>query len=288
MFAEGLRYLRRLHRTAYLGLAAALPALLFGWLYYYECTNPRPLETHLTRAELTFGDLFRYHGRPTPLRPDLVFLGIDNASLSLDSLWPEEIAASPALKLISDAKGAWNWSREVYALVLERLVNAGARVVLFDLTMPKPNTGDDAFRAALDRDRDHVVIAWEIGESANQANVSHSANELTNFLPSSTLIAHPAGDPRVGYATYQPDADGIVRQMSFAVTQQALEGLAARSTDTIYWSFVAQALRQMGRADLIPAQIRPRLFRYTDLPHGKGYAPRSLYEIFVADLWKQN
>ena len=89
----------------------------------------------------------------------MVFLGLDDATLKLDGLWPDEIAASPALKLISQGKGAWNWAREVFALLLERLVAAGARLVIFDTVFPASNEGDAAFRAALDRHRDHVIIA---------------------------------------------------------------------------------------------------------------------------------
>ena len=281
MFAESLRLVRRLHRTTYLGLAAALPSLLLGWLYHNECTADNPFETRLTRWELAMGDNLRRNGRPAALRPDIVFLGIDNATLKLDGLWPEDIAASRALQLISDTKdaGAWHWSREVDALILERLANAGAKVVLFDLVMPQPDAGDAAFRQALDRYRDRVVLGseFEFGDNANAISE-----------PSSTLIADPKNDPRVGYTTYVADQDGVIRQMSFATTQEALQHRTQHATDTVYWSIVAQALRQSGRGDLIPRQPRPRLFRYTDLPHGQGYEPRSLCDIFVDPIWKQN
>jgi adenylate cyclase len=278
MFAQGLRYLRRLHRTAYLGLAAGLPVLLFGGAYRYEFSVAEPRETLLTHAELAFGDFLRVHGRSTPLRPEIVFLGIDDTSLSLDNLWPEDIAASPALQLINQTKGTWSsWSREVQALTLKRLVDAGAKVVMFDQLFQGANAGDEAFRRALDRYRDHVVIASEINDPGDV---------LTIVEPSATLITEPQHDPRVGYASFGPDIDGITRQISFAVTAEALKGLAARSTDTVYHSLVAQTLRQLGRADLIPAG--PRLFRYTDLTHGHGYEPHSLSDIFVDPLWKSN
>jgi adenylate cyclase len=279
MFAKALRYLRRLHRTAYLGLGAVLPVLLFGGVFYYEHSSADPWETQLTRAEFAANDFLFTHGRPAALRPDIVFLGVDNASLNLDNLWPEDIAASPALQLISDAKGAWNWSREVDALVLDRLVDAGAKLVVFDLVFPKPNAGDDAFRAALDRHRGHVVIGSEI---------DRSDEEVTMGEPSSTLIADPAHDPRVGYVTYQPEPDGIIRQTSFAVTAEALLGRVPRATDTVYHSLVAQSLRQLGRGTLIPADLRARFFRYTALNRGQDYPPHSLAEIFVDPIWKQN
>jgi adenylate cyclase len=279
MFAQGLRSLRRLHRTAYLGVGAALPVLFFGGIYDYEHNARKPWENQLKRAEFAASDFLFTHGRPAALRPDIVFLGVDNASLNLDSLWPEDIAASPALQLISNAKGAWNWSREVDALVLDRLVNAGAKLVVFDLVFPKPNVGDASFRAALDRHRGHVVIGSEI----DQSDV-----EVTMAEPTSTLVADPAHDPRVGYVTYQPEPDGIIRQTSFAVSAEALLGRAPRPTDTVYYSLVAQSLRQLGRADLIPANLRPRFFRYTALNRGQDYPPHSLAEIFVDPIWKQN
>ena len=49
------------------------------------------------------------------------------------------------------------WSREVWALLLDRLFAAGARVVMFDMIFSPPNDGDPAFHAALDRYRDKVV-----------------------------------------------------------------------------------------------------------------------------------
>jgi adenylate cyclase len=277
MFAQGLRYLRRLHRTAYLGLAAGLPVLLFGAVYRYEYFATKPRETVLMHVELAFGDFLRNHGRHTPVRPDIVFLGIDNTSLKLDNLWPEDIAASPALQLISQAKEGFNWSREVDALILDRLVQAGAKAVMFDQLFQTQNVGDRSFRAALDRHRDAVVIASEFDDAGQ---------ELTIDEPCSTLIPEPTQDPRVGYASFGPDIDGVVRQVSFAVTAESLMGRAARATDTVYHSMVAQTLREIGRADLLSTV--PRLFRYTDLAHGQGYEPHSLSDIFVDALWKAN
>ncbi len=56
----------------------------------------------------------------------------------------------------------------------------------------------------------------------------------------------------------------------------------------MYDSEVASALRQLGRADLIPAGRQPRLFRYTDLVHGVDYPVHPLWEIFSDTLWKHN
>ena len=46
--------------------------------------------------------------------------------------------------------------------LLDRLFGAGARLVMFDMVFNNPNDGDPAFRAALDRYRDRVIIAMNV------------------------------------------------------------------------------------------------------------------------------
>ncbi len=287
MFASTLRWLReRIRRPAGLALAALVPTVLLLALYWYENAAHAPWEILLQRGETTVGDLLRKHGRHTALRDDLVFIGVDDASLSLDGLWPEEIEASPALKLIREAKGAWNWSREVHALLLDRLADAGARLVIFDMVFPNPNAGDEAFRAALDRHRDRVVVASQFvnGQHRNAYQP-----------PATTLLADPLHDPRVGYASYLPDFDNVIRRLSFARTQASFSGNAARVGDEEYPSLLAASLRQLGRADLIPADKRDRMFRFTDLrpdprtyQRRADYPPHPLWEVFSDATWKQN
>ena len=52
----------------------------------------------------------------------------------------------------------WPWPRSVYAHILDRLMGAGAKVVVFDLLFPTPSEDDAVFQAALDRYADRVVI----------------------------------------------------------------------------------------------------------------------------------
>ena len=280
MLTSLLRWLRGwLRRPAGLGLAAAVPTLLIGWLYWYEVSSPHPWEYLLRRGEMTTDGLLRKHGRPAALRSDMVFLGLDDATLKLDGLWPEEIEASPALRLISQGTGAWYWSREVYALLLDRLMAAGARLVIFDIVFTKPGEGDGAFRAALNRYSNRVVLASQIVPAPQGATFQQ---------PAATLFANPARDPRVGYASYLPDFDDIIRELSFHTSQETYNGRASQPGDLVYSSMVARALDQIGRSDLIPADGHPRLFRYTDIWHSVNYPPRPLWEVFSDATWKQN
>src|SRR5215469_14509235 len=109
------------------------------------------------RGEQSFEDLLRREGRKTPAPPDFVFLGIDQSTLQLPPLTPEELASSRGLQLLSERP--YPWSRELWALLLDRLFAAGARVVMFDLLFNPPNDGDQVFHAALDRYRDKVVLS---------------------------------------------------------------------------------------------------------------------------------
>ncbi len=239
---------------------------------------------------MTAGNYLRKHGRAAGLRPDLVFLGVDDATMKLDGLWPEEIEASRALTLISQSKGYAYWSREIQAMILDRLANAGARLVIFDMVFPNPTTGDEALRAALDRHRSRVVI----GASFVHTEVVGTDGTQTGFHddtwegPASTLIDAPANDPRVGYVNYIGDIDGAIRTHLFRTTQSAYNDRLPRAGEPTYESEVTHALRQLGWSDFIPAGTDPRLFRYSDLGHGVNYPARPLWEIFSDPLWKQN
>ena len=218
-------------------------------------------------------------GRKATPRTDVTFLGIDDASLSLDGLWPEEIDASPALRLMHEGRGAWNWSREVQALLLDRLTAAGAKLVIFDLVFSNPNTGDEAFHAALDRHRDHVVIASQIVGKPPRASFQQ---------PTDTLIVDAPHDPRVGLASYVPDFDGVIREVPFLTTKEAFNYHQPQPGDVVYPSLVASALRQLGRADLIPAGGQTRRFRFVDPYNSSAYFPHPLWEVFSAETWKRN
>ncbi len=206
-----------------------------------------------------------------------MFLGIDDASLRLDGLWPEEIAASPALKMMSEGKGPLNFSREVYALLLDRLMTAGARVVVFDMIFPNPGSGDEAFRAALDRYRGRVVVGAQFVQTANGESWQG---------PSGTLIVDAEHDPRVGYTTYRPDLDGAIRTLLFRTTSAAYNNRPSQPGDPVYDSLAASALRQLGHEDLIPPGEQPQLFRYT--VDGWNYPTHPFWEIFSDSTWEHN
>ncbi len=85
------------------------------------------------RGEQSFEDLLRREGRKTPTRADFVLLGIDQSTLEMPPLSPEELVDNRAFQLMTERP--FPWSREVWAILLDKLFAAGARLVMFDLDL---------------------------------------------------------------------------------------------------------------------------------------------------------
>jgi adenylate cyclase len=228
------------------------------------------------RGEQSFEDLLRREGRKTTPPGDFVFLGIDQSTLQLPPLSSEELASNRALQLISERP--YPWSREVWALLLDRLFAAGARLVVFDLLFNPPNDGDPAFHAALDRYRDRVVVG-------SNFDMENGAQEIT---PNKTLIPPPQmRDDRVGFVNFFPDSiDGITRAATYRVTRRQLVGMPAYAGEEVYESLAARALTKIGRANDVPNDLGVgHMIRFT-VPG--AFEPRPLYEVFDPKLWKAN
>jgi len=227
------------------------------------------------RGEQSFEDLLRREGRKTTPPRDFAFLGIDQSTLQLPPLTPEEVAGSRGLQLLSERP--YPWSREVWALLLDKLFAAGARVVMFDLLFNPPNEGDPTFHAALDRYRDKVAVS---------ANFDFQ-NGAQAIAPNDTLIPPPQlQDSRVGFVNFWPDAiDGKTRAATYRVTNRQLAGLAPQAGDEIYESLAARALTEIGHANDVPDDFRGHMMRFTP---PDAFQPRPLYEVFDRKLWHAN
>ncbi len=228
-------------------------------------------------GEQSFEDLLRREGRKTPAPNNFVFLGIDQSTLQLPPLTPEELANSRAFQLMTARP--FPWSREVWALLLDRLFGAGARLVIFDLVFNPPNDGDPAFHAALDRYHDKVVL----GANFDMQN----ADQPQEVTPNNTLIPPPQLlDDRVGFVNFWGDPiDGKVRAVAYRVTDRQLAGLPPHPTEEIYESLSARALTKMGHRSDVPNDFRGHMIRFTALD---AFEPRPLYEVFDPKFWHAN
>src|SRR5437867_674324 len=196
------------------------------------------------RGEQSFEDLLRKEGRKTAAPRDFVFLGLDQSTLQMPPLSAEEVAGNRAFQLMTERP--FPWSREVYALLLDRLFGAGARLVIFDLMFNPPNDGDPAFHAALERYHGKVVLGANFDlENATKPQV---------VTPNAMLIPPPQiEDDRVGFVNFWPDPiDEKIRAVTYRVTDRQLAGLPPHPSEEIYESLSTRALTKIGHGSDVP------------------------------------
>jgi adenylate cyclase len=260
------------HRLLILG---AISLFFTGLVLLLHLAVDLPFVSAVWSGEKRFEDFLQREGRRTAARDDFVFLGIDQSTLQLPPLTPEELAGNRALRLISGRP--FPWSREVWAILLDRLFASGARLVIFDLVFNPPNEGDPAFRAALDRHRGKVVLG---------ANFD-SARAMQAVVPNDGLIAPPQmQDRRVGYVNFFPDPlDQRVRALAYTMTDRQLAGLPPDPSEELFHSFAARGLEQLGRSSDVPRDHAAHLIRFSS---DAAYPPRPLYEVFDPKFWHAN
>ncbi|HWY41083.1 MAG TPA: adenylate/guanylate cyclase domain-containing protein [Chthoniobacterales bacterium] len=265
------------HRLLILSLIAIFWTGLIALAHFFPNA---PFLSSIWSGQRSFADVLRHEGRKTKTHSDFVFLGIDQASLSLKAEG-EDWSNNRPLQLMSEH--AYPWSRELWGLLLDRLFQAGARLVMFDIVFDKPKEGDDVFRAALDRYRDKVVI----GANFDLSHLRDQGDLIVNVPPSSTLISSPQmKDDRVGCVIIFPDPlDSRIRSVSYRFTELQLRGYPPAPDEEPYEALSTRALRKLGRADDIPADLQGHLLRFGEV---NAYPPRPLWEVFDPKSWKAN
>lgn len=248
-----------------------------------DFTAPR----YYAQIESDFRDAVTRSGRTAAANPDLLFLAIDSNSVTLDetldlhglfSSSSTDPASHRALEIMS--KG-WPWNREIYAMTLERLIRAGAKVVAFDCLFPNPAPGDDAFRAALEHFNAQTVIGSNF---VSPDNVERSSQIPSSYEPpAETLIPRTATpDERVGFTNFFADENKVVRGAQYRVAFR--EGANPIAT---YLSLSAQVVSKAGHPELVPNDFAEHLIRFTG-PRQSAFHPHSLFEIFVPEYWEHN
>ena len=257
------------HRLLILG---AICAFWTGLTLLLHFTPDVPFFSAVWSGEQRFEDFLQSEGRKTPTRDDLVFLGIDQTTLQLPPFQPEELANNRAFQLMTARP--FPWSREVWALLLDRLFSAGARLVMFDLVFNPPNDGDPQFAAALERYRGKVVLA---------ANFD-ATNNMQAVVPNEVLIpGQPLADQRVGYVNFFPDPlDHKTRSIYYSLTERQLADQAPQPGEEVFYALSARALQQIGHGADVPRDHRARLIRSSA---NEAYPPLPLYEVFDPKFW---
>jgi signal transduction histidine kinase len=266
-------------------VAFLLAALCSGAAIVLELVRP----VYFRQSESAVRDAIMRSGRMAQPNPDLIFLAIDNDSITLDptldleNLFPSTTTAAPesrrALELMANG---WPWSREVYALIFDRLINAGAKVVALDCFFAEPGHGDDAFRTALDRFHDRVVIGSNFVTSVD-VDLTHPLPSRYD-LPSRSIIAPgDTPDDRIGFTNFFADEGRVVRAAQYCIAFRE----SGRATAATYLSLGARMAEKAGAAAKTPNDFAEHLIRFTG-PPGVGFRAHPIFEIFVPEYWENN
>lgn len=159
--------------------------------------------TALNQLNLRFAGLVQeWRGKRTA--PDqVVIVAIDD--FSLQQADNADLSTDPLLKSLTQ----WPWPRQVHGRVLERLFEAGADVVGFDVLFEAPSShgpkDDQVFADALKRHQQHVVL----GTQALTTRGPVAGVSLLDIAPSLSKMS-----PVVhrGLLNGEPDPDGVIRR----------------------------------------------------------------------------
>jgi len=257
-----------------LGAICLFSAVFWGlsWLFSDYCSNPEVVQP-LLKAEWYSDELRMELGTPAPKCDNLVFLGIDQLNYSDSAVFSAgELSESEPLRLMCQD---FPWSRKVWAEAVNRLSDAGAKVIILDLLFFSPGKGDAELAAAVQAHADKVVLA------ANISDISLKNFKKTTIAWPSESIRPPDPQQRVqvGLANFWPDIDQKIRravyQADFAVSAQPM------------LSLTGQALALAGQKKLIPPANISHRFRFAG-PAGELYKPHPIYEIFLPSYWHDN
>lgn len=243
----------------------------------------------------TTGDKALYNpGTPPPL-DDLVFLGIDEDSLTLQGLSDELIASDENLTLMGNR---FPWDRRVYANALDKLFAAGARLVIIDLVFSEPSEpeADEEFARALQKYADKTVIASVLTPTGVEAGDGFSLLEPYAIF----VDLDPA--PYIGYVNFRPDQnDGLVREAHYSTTLSEENGYSPISGEPRLNSLAGVVVEALGKSQL-PPKAYIRFIMEEDAPVTKAdgttimigsenkatriFSPIPMRSIFIQDDWE--
>ncbi len=246
------------------GWAVLLTAMEFSLAYSSVIVQPMVLQ------ELwTVNGRFRVRG-PTPPPPQIILVLIDEDSMG--ALFDEEEkAAEPELALLDK----WPFHRSAYALVLDRLFSAGAKVVGMDLFFPSKGEGDDSLKEAIRKYRDRIVIG---------SNFDDEGKRLQR--PSDVIPEGVPTDSVAGYVNYWPDIDDFDRRARYQAYEWMIAGIDRDPNMPLLLSFDAMVAKKYDHVTPLPG---PEEYPYVNFFGPPGTFPSvDFYQILHDRSWERN
>ena len=236
----------------------------------------------LERMELKLGDWLTRDRGGGEAHEEMVLIGIDDASLDvLDVLDEEAVLAQPQLDAMSYG---YPFPRSVYAALSQKLLDAGARLLVFDMLFTGEGEGDAEFKAVIDANPGKIVVGcnYVVDEIAETNTIASRAKFA---LPSETVVqSDDPLDPRIGFVNFFPDADVRVRSL------RPMMRIYAHESDPPRHSLALAALKQLGKGNLIENPFAVHHARFPEMVIGgeETYPPLPFYSLFVEHDWEKN
>lgn len=206
----------------------------------------------------------------------MVLLALDEPTLTLGQVEPEEIAQSKSLQQIQTG---YPFSRAVCADAIDRVLSAGAKVVVVDLVFPKPREGDEELGAVLKKWQGRVVLgsSFDIGDFVRGG--------VAAYVPPLPELAEAAGN-WVGFVTLPQSDDSVVRWFyPYATLTTFLKPGLGYGGEHPLPALSVLAARIYGKE--MPPSLFPDRKRFSYLKP-RSITRHSLYEVFVPALWQSN
>jgi adenylate cyclase len=235
----------------------------------------------LQRFELWSGDELTNNRGGGTVDDRLVLIGIDDASLNvLDFVDEQEVLDSPELDAMSFG---YPYPRSVWAALTQKLIDAGAALVVFDVVFSGEGEGDAAFKAVIEANPRKVVVGCDL-VTPEQGGQQEDVSIPFVLLPSPTVIEpDDPMDPRIGLVKFFQDDDLKIRAMKGAMR------IYEHESDPLRHSLAIAALKQIDPDAEIEHSGVQQPIRFPDFSDRSGtYVPISLYTLFLEDFWERN
>lgn len=163
--------------------AAFCFAFTFNWLYRLQQQS----------SDLFFQAANLYQAKETEEK--IVIVGIDNKSLA---------------QLGNFAK----WPRSHYSQLIDTLVEAEARVIIFDILFSEPASGDEELAASI-KNAGNVILPVIFTPTVTDSTIMRQTTQSKDFVRPRKIFAE--GAAALGHANVMPDVDGVLRRLSLQI-----------------------------------------------------------------------
>ena len=169
-----------------------------------------------------------------PGNPDVVIVGINDSSLEQKALAGLAVE-SEGVALMAAQKMPWD--RKVWALLIERLIQAGAKVVALDLILDGDNPGTEELAKVVAKYRDRLVL----GARFNDVTADGGNNQVTFTTPATALVGEGDNSGLVGCCTLRSEIDQTIRRFDFRTSLMREYGMEDDTDDIVSFAPLAAA-----------------------------------------------